>query len=256
MAHITDAGTITGTVTFTWVNLGDFQTMAILKLRFNPRLGIDLADGTLYYNPTGEADAWEEIPVGGELEDGAVTFAKLETTLFDTLPLKTNHGTNWNTYYRGFGEFRTIRILTDAQIKALPTTSVELVPVPGAGKMLVPRMATLNFARTANYTNIQATAVLKIANGDGILGIAPMNESFGMVSGFLAGGGNAIVNIAPYSIVDVDSFENVNGTIAGPPEFDNRSYVIKATNAAGGAFTGGNAANTLKVTVDWSVIDV
>lgn len=146
--------------------------------------------------------------------------------------------------------------LTDAQIKALPTTGVTIVAAPGSGKIIVPVVATLLFTRTADYTNIQATAVIKIQNTDGNKGIAPLNESFGLVSGLLAGGSSNFTSIGPYGFVDVDNTENLSGTIAIPSEFENLGYQIKATNAAGGDFTGGNAANTLAVTLYYVVQDV
>jgi hypothetical protein len=46
--------------------------------------------------------------------------------------------------------------LTDAQIKALPTTPILLAVAPGAGKTIVPLDYFLVMKATASYTNINA----------------------------------------------------------------------------------------------------
>jgi hypothetical protein len=52
---------------------------------------------------------------------------------------------------------KSIITLTDADIKALPTTPFELVPNPGANKVIVPKDYFLIMKAAASYTNISPT---------------------------------------------------------------------------------------------------
>ena len=79
-------------------------------------------------------------------------------------------------------------ILTDAQIKALPTTAVTIVPAPGIGKLIIPQVAIARMNWTADYDNIDSVCALYVDLSGTFVG-ALFQETLSGVSSLLAGGG-------------------------------------------------------------------
>lgn len=134
---------------------------------------------------------------------------------------------------------QTRRVLTHAQILALPTTPVIIVPSMPVPLVLVGVRATA-YMRTwvANYTNIDAAAELLIATS-----FDPIEESSGQVSDLLAAFQEGFAFFKPGSIAG--DHAGVSGQAIG----------ILADNNGMGAFTGGNAATTLVVDVDYYLLN-
>lgn len=151
--------------------------------------------------------------------------------------------------------------LTDAQIKALPTTEVEIVAAPGADKMIYPVyfIAIITTAAGGEYTNISADAYINLETDTGHYGIITGNHA-GVLNGVSRSLGTA---------------DNVGLVLAGPMQNgyyssnfgalipDDTQTIISLGNKAlrlnmvnSGNLTGGNAANTLKVTVYYTVVDL
>jgi hypothetical protein len=135
--------------------------------------------------------------------------------------------------------------LTDAQIKALPGTSVEVVPAPGAGMIVVPLVALLFLTRPTTYTNVDAGSSVNLVwpgvgdatiyiTGPSLLG---SNPSFCALHGASFDNGGSQYAFAFESVV-------------------NAALQIDAGNGALGDFTGGGAGNSLKVQVLYSVLEV
>lgn len=147
--------------------------------------------------------------------------------------------------------------LTDAQIKALRQTAVEVVPTPGVGNMVIPLYGFLSFDHTADYDNINVAAALSISHGAGgyslLTNIREASAEFG-VSSLLASGGDFVATIPPVYNLDTTRLYGFQGQ--PPSQFANKNLVIEAYNASDGDFTMGNAANTLKVTVVYTIIPV
>src|SRR5882724_2963462 len=53
-------------------------------------------------------------------------------------------------------------VVSDAQIKALPTTGVQLVSAPGSGMLIVPFVAVVRMAWHADYGNINNSTYLSV----------------------------------------------------------------------------------------------
>ena len=128
--------------------------------------------------------------------------------------------------------------LTDDQIKALPTTQVEIVAAPGAGKIIIPLFGGSAVLTGANYTNKSSDALLSVS-----------------MAGFV------FYSYEIASLVDFgeDAFLPFIVATANLPEttalMANEPLMITVDNTLGN-FTGGDPANTLKVTVLYTVIDV
>jgi len=149
--------------------------------------------------------------------------------------------------------------LTDAQIKALPTTSVTLVAAPGVGQIILPLRGLLTTSFVAPYTNINAAgAFLSIA-----LGVFPATNvpfSFipndaAIVAGSPTGFSDLFTSTTPkrQDLVPWANTEGVDqwGPITGAnarTTVDNQPLVIGVDNQGDGDLTGGDPANTLTVT--------
>lgn len=151
--------------------------------------------------------------------------------------------------------YQQIFTLTDAQIKALPSTPVEIIAAPGANKCIFPLFAMLRLAWTADYTNIDGTATISILNGvQGIL--SQWAEAVGSgVSGILAGGGpdgswGWSLLSANASITTLRSLSNIYDS-----DIANLPINISATNGALGNFQGGDVANGLEGTLHYMIVD-
>ena len=152
---------------------------------------------------------------------------------------------------------QTAVTLTNAQLLALPTTAVQVVAAPGAGKVIVPMLCWTHLTWVADYTNIDPAAGVGIQYGTAnTSALAPLAESVnGQVSNLLADGASNS------SFMGVKNFVNVTtglvsgvGAFVDDPTPTNAALSIYATNAAAGDFTGGNAGNSLKVWLYYTVI--
>lgn len=129
--------------------------------------------------------------------------------------------------------------LTDAQIKALPTTAIELVAAPGAGKMLIPMLVIGVLDNVAGgYGNFHSpNCLIYVATG-----------SAGISDSFLA---NEDTVWGTPEGVQVLQFNLLAGSfaVADVPQLENQPVKLTALNFGAGNLTGGNAANSLQVSV-------
>lgn len=145
--------------------------------------------------------------------------------------------------------------LTDAQIKALPTTAVQLVAAPGAGKMLVPFLVWMHLTWVADYTNISANSKIQVRYGttDSSCALTQIVENGpqGDVSNLLANGASHPAYLTLQAMVDEPTFGTLgpfttgHGTVIDDPTPVNAALSLKATNT--GDYATGDSGNSLKV---------
>lgn len=140
--------------------------------------------------------------------------------------------------------------LTDAQIKALPTTPVEIVAAPGAEKIMIGVGATLITNFTEVYTNLGATSLIQ-----------NLTASMTPIRAF-----TNVLETTSRTVISIGSKSNSNETIGSYASTRAYSFAVNgpwqiyAENSGEafeplGDFTGGNAANTLTVSVLYAILN-
>jgi len=152
--------------------------------------------------------------------------------------------------------------LTDAQVKALPTTPVTLIAAPGSGLTIVPLQGILRATCTAGaYTNINATicnlAVYWLGDFNawplaGVVNDSSASPSPGKVTTLLGSASKHIAILPAYT----DNYTNNWNLppIIGDSTYENKAIAIAVDNNGSSNFTGGNSANTLRVDVIYLVL--
>lgn len=143
--------------------------------------------------------------------------------------------------------------LTDAQVKALPTTAVQVLAAQGAGILTLaadalafPAVVELGATNVA-YTNVDPTATWQFVNpqpggGWSISYLAHDALTYGP-----SGGGTPVTTICAEG--------THSGTGAAINEGgENQPLMFQILNGALGNLTGGNAANTCRITVYYMLL--
>lgn len=161
--------------------------------------------------------------------------------------------------YGGDGiKLRVARVvLTDAQIKALPTTAITLIAAPGAGLTSVPIAYYLVMKAAASYTNINANVFLWaryagiLSEASGYLGNDSGIAAVTQFTDFFAFGAGEKRYPLPPTYFDDRGAANGWGLIGDffGNAVENAAIELAVDNGGSGNLTGGNVANTLSVHV-------
>lgn len=182
---------------------------------------------------------------GGVIPLPSPTVTDLDGTNDPGLSSKYSRG----DHKHGINLFESTIVLTNAQIKALPTTPLVLVAAPGAGIAYVPISINLHSDFTAGaYTNVNADSYLGAYIGDWFSNFIGNDSSIPItfLSDFLSAL-ELYVQLVSYTF----SQQIVNwGNLAFNfgPNMANNPIGLYFENNGSGNLTGGNAANTLTVT--------
>lgn len=115
-------------------------------------------------------------------------------------------------------------VLSDAQLKSWFTAPILIVPAPVAGMTVIPVMALIELdTRAGAYNEVDTPIVANAALSVTTIGT--------LVN----------TNVAAYQVANSVGAVNAVASIAGQALF--------VTSSAGGDLTGGNAANTAKITL-------
>lgn len=147
--------------------------------------------------------------------------------------------------------------LTDAQIKALPTTPITLIAAPASGKRIHLVSASIRTDTAAGaYTNINTTysAIAMYYLGDfsvwvsmGIVNDNVPTPDITRLTDMIGVAQLASANVTAYNDTPGNGWVlpvNITSTTS-----DAKALAIAADNNGSGAFTGGNAANSMTVDV-------
>ena len=138
--------------------------------------------------------------------------------------------------------------LTDAQVKALPTTPIEVLPAQGAGVLTLaadsgafPAVIALGATNVA-YTNVDANATWQFVNPQAGGGWAANYSAAQALTYGPSGGGTPVVTICSLNTAN-------GGSTAQNEGGEDQPVRLQLLNGALGNLTGGNAANTCQVWV-------
>lgn len=143
--------------------------------------------------------------------------------------------------------------LTDTQTKTLPTSYIEIVPAPGENKILGFLFSVIiQDSQGGAYTNIDADNIIRVVYGEWDCDASEiMRLSTANVKSFLIGSSasSADQRVSWANMLSSDVFANTSQIV-------NQPLKLIMYNDPSGNLTGGNIANTLKVTIYYVVIDI
>jgi hypothetical protein len=144
-------------------------------------------------------------------------------------------------------------ILTDAQIKTLPTEYIEVVPPPGAGKLLSLSHVMIVGKNIEPYDN----SGFSVGGAIIVYGIgweADASAEIPTFSSMLLTNGNSVLTSPAIAGVLDSSVQGFGPTPLGDKA--NKGLFIAGFTDANAPYTGGDPGNTMEITVFYSIIDI
>jgi hypothetical protein len=202
------------------------EKVVITSDQGNIRMEINLASDTVTVN---------EVEFEG-------TASELNTLLYSDIFASSAGATEVVVYQRK-------TVLTHAQLLAIQTTPVEIVPAPGADKTLVFHQALFTSKITTEYT-LGTNSIGYIAYADG-------GDAAYLVRStqILGAAGNRNTLVPP--ICDVyDGIVTDYTSAYSTSTISNKGFTVWMGNDENQDFTGGDPSNTLEITVFYSIVDL
>lgn len=151
----------------------------------------------------------------------------------------------------GSSIFQATITLNNAQIKTLPTVPVEILPAPGAGKVIMPLgMVFIADSRAGAYDNVtNASPQLFSGNSTQALSTAKPSIIAAETAELIT---RAIVSGGEFYVLS-GAFE---GSVSGDGGLEVNAALVLKDNWNGSNYTQGHADNTLKIVIMFMVVDV
>src|SRR5678816_3265110 len=140
-------------------------------------------------------------------------------------------------------QHRATVTLTNAQVIALPTTPITIVPAQGTGTIAVPIYATFYMNWVADYGNINATGRLGIEySGSLSSALLSFEETGSEVSNLIADGATHLAFLGPRAHVYTAGAVAISGLgqFIDEPGTANTALRVYAFNNLDGIYNGGN----------------
>lgn len=146
------------------------------------------------------------------------------------------------------------KTLTDAQIKALPTTPIPIIPAPGAGKLIWPISGRVRLNSTAGAYTVIGAPIWQLV----YIALSFPIEASGFV---VANPGLSVAGVTSAPIPPLSSFDAAEGYLSWglTGDEDTRTDVpLGIADVYNGIanYTDGNAANTLETWVLYAILGV
>jgi hypothetical protein len=201
------------------------------------------------------------VPTNGEIPIGNGT-DYVAATLTAGTGISVTNGGGSAAIAATTGLPRTVVTLANADVLALPTTPFPLVAAQGAGTRIIPVCVVLESTFAAGaYTNVKTDGSLwaGVPTGFGeystnfIVNDSNVSDTHTDLTTFLSAQ-NSLVMLVPFANADVtDGWGNLAAVDAVTSASQNVIFHLATDNGGLGNYTGGNAANTLKVTTFYVV---
>lgn len=138
--------------------------------------------------------------------------------------------------------------LDNAEILTLPTTPVQIVAAPGADKVIVPLFGLMRVNIVGAYVGAGAAALRLMYGASGL--------ASSLLAINLGSTGDLIGSFVSLARFDAEYDPEISSVIVSANDRVNKSLAVKDDWTGGSDYTGGNAANTMTVTVCYIVLDV
>jgi hypothetical protein len=153
--------------------------------------------------------------------------------------------------------------LTNDQIKGLPTTAVELVPAPGAGKVIVAPSAVIFGAMLVHTFPDMGSGYTNVDPQISVSFVLSLDPGWALDTEYRPDGSHLNLNLDPtqwddLQIVSFITPYNVTSPVdtVGRSHIEDKPLTLRFFNASLGDLTGGDPANTLAVTTYYAVADL
>lgn len=160
------------------------------------------------------------------------------------------------------GDILLSKTVTLNHANILAASAAQATPIyvvqPGVGKIVVPFAATYIVDVTAGvYTNVDSvTANLGFAWAYNPIGFTFSGSGIAIPIGNWMFTDNSVINYAQQTLLGLsDTIGSASTLQEDITNISGIPFVLFIYNGALGAFTGGNAANTLKVTLFYTLVD-
>jgi hypothetical protein len=155
--------------------------------------------------------------------------------------------------------------LTDAQIKSLPGTILELVPAPGVGKIIVVDKVVMISNFSAAYIGadtLNGTLEISVGNSLSIASLPNVDAEVSQLQQLLGNTGQKLSittgspSVRYNSSWDATLSDVIGIELTGDYGAENQNVNIRVGGTIETDFTGGDPSNTLGITVFYSIVEL